>query len=77
LGFWVPRYRHRVIGTFARLNSSTPSAEGRTQRPLRPVWCRRTSFHLQRCSLFHQRITLCHTRFSRELRVLPAHWQRA
>jgi hypothetical protein len=49
LGIWAPRHRYRVIGTLQRLNSSSPSAEGRTQRPLRPVWCRRTSFHLQRC----------------------------
>ena len=33
----------------ARLNSSTPFAEGRTRRLLRQVWCRWTSFHLLRC----------------------------
>ena len=38
LGIWAPRYQYRVIGTLARLNSSTPSAEGRTQRPLQPAW---------------------------------------
>jgi hypothetical protein len=37
LGIRAPRHRYHVIGTLAALNSSAPSAEGRTQWPLRPV----------------------------------------
>jgi hypothetical protein len=35
LGILAFRYRYRVIGTLARLNSSIPSADGRRHRP---VW---------------------------------------
>ena len=72
LGILVPRYRYREIGTIARLNSSIPSAVGLVHRPCGPVWCRRTSRHFQRCSFRDQRITLCHTKFSRALMVCLA-----
>jgi hypothetical protein len=69
---WASGYRYRVIGTLARSSSSIPSAVGLVHRPCGPVWCRRTSLHFQRCSFRHQRITLCHTKFSRELMVCLA-----
>lgn len=44
-------------GTFTMLNSSIPSAWGRSHRPLGPACLRRTSFQFQRCSFVCQRIT--------------------
>jgi uncharacterized membrane protein len=51
------------------LNNSIPSAEGLCHRPVWSVRCRRTSFHFQRCSAIHQRITLRHAKFSRASRA--------
>ena len=58
-GLCCPCSGKRLMRTEARLYS-------RSRPPWGPVWCRRTSRHLQRCSFRNQRITLCHTKFSRE-----------
>jgi hypothetical protein len=66
LGIWAPRHRYRVIGTLARLKSSTPFAEGRTRRLAAGV----VSVDVLKSPAV--RITLCHTKFSTELMVCLA-----
>jgi hypothetical protein len=65
LGILLPRYRYRyrVMGTLAMLNSSIPSTEGLRHRPVWSVRRRWTSAHFRRCRFFHQRMTLHHTKF--------------
>src|SRR5450759_4815000 len=69
LGIVFPRQRYRVTGTASRLNNSIPSAVIGRHRPSGVVNRRRTSFHLQRCSVRHHWTTRHQAKWASECRV--------
>ena len=72
MGIVLPRYRYRVTDTVSRLSNSVPSAVIGRHRPSGVVNRRRTSFHVQRCSVRSQLTTRHHTKWASACKVCLA-----